>query len=132
MITLSNDQTITISTGGSRKSVNWQPEQILLSQFYERLHEPKRGSETIEEYLALPKSQQDEKKDVGGFVGGRLNGTRRMAKAVIDRCLITLDADNVPKDSVQIIKEKLDSYGYGYCIYSTRKHRPSNPRIRIK
>lgn len=62
----------------------------------EKLKTPVRGAETLEQYLALPKSQQDELKDVGGFVGGTFEGDRRKAAGVVGRDLITLDLDNIP------------------------------------
>lgn len=36
----------------------------------------------MQEYLALRKSEQDDRKDVGGYVAGSLAGTRRKAGAV--------------------------------------------------
>lgn len=85
-----------ISTAGSRKSTHWPKSEILWSDFVEKLRVPVRSTETVEEYLALPKSRQDELKDVGGFVGGTFAGDRRKACNVEGRDLLTLDLDNVP------------------------------------
>ena len=68
-----------ISTAGSRKATHWPKSEILWSEFVEKLKTPVRGMETLEEYLSLPKSRQDELKDVGGFVGGTFAGERRKA-----------------------------------------------------
>lgn len=79
----------------------------------------------------LKKAQQDDLKDIGGFVGGTLNGPRRKANNVAGRDIITLDLDNIPaghKDNVLRIVEGL---GCGYCVYSTRKHQPAAPRLRV-
>lgn len=89
------DRVITISVGNNRMSKNWQPQNILLSEFYEKLRIPNRSTETLNEYLNLKKSEQDEKKDIGGFVAGSLSGPRRKAGAVVGRDLITLDFDNM-------------------------------------
>lgn len=62
-----NDRQITISVGNNRKSVNWQPQTLMLSEFYEKLRIPSRSTETMQEYLSLRKSEQDDKKDIGGF-----------------------------------------------------------------
>ena len=43
------------------------------------------------EYLALKKSEQDDHKDIGGFVAGTLSGSRYKAGAVTECDLITLD-----------------------------------------
>lgn len=93
---MKNDRQITITVGNNRKSVNWQPQTIMLSEFYEKLRIPSRSTETMQEYLALKKSEQDDRKDIGGFVAGSLSGPRRKAGAVTGRDVITLDFDNIP------------------------------------
>lgn len=35
-----NDRQITISVGNNRKSVNWQPQTLMLSEFYEKAPNP--------------------------------------------------------------------------------------------
>ena len=87
---LINDRKIIITTGNNRKSINWQPLTTTLSEFYEKLRVPSRSTETMAEYLALKKSEQDDKKDIGGFVAGSLSGPRRKAGAVTGRDIITL------------------------------------------
>lgn len=120
-----------ISTGGSRKATHW-PESILLwSEFVERLKTPIRGTETIEEYLALPKSQQDALKDVGGFVGGSLAGARRKAANVTGRDLITLDLDNIQAGKKDDILRRVGGLGCAAAVYSTRKHTDYAPRLRV-
>ena len=125
------DRKITVTTGASRKSVVWQPQVLLISELWEKLRLPVRGTETMAEYLRLGKSQQDELKDVGGYVGGTLKGVRRKADAVTGRDLVTLDLDNIPAGGTQAIARRVDALGCGYCIYSTRKHMPSAPRLRV-
>ncbi len=73
--TLQYNRKITISIGESRKSINWQPQILWLTEFYQRLQTPVRGTETYQTYKQLPKAVRDAKKDVGGFVGGTLRGT---------------------------------------------------------
>ena len=51
----------------------------------------------------MKKSQQDELKDVGGFVAGELKDNRRKAENVLNRCLVTLDADNIEPGQTQKI-----------------------------
>jgi hypothetical protein len=91
-----NDRQITISAGSSRRSTVWHPQTMLLSELYERLRTPARGKETFAEYMAMKKAQQDDLKDVGGFVAGSLQGSRRKAGAVAGRDVLTLDLDNTP------------------------------------
>ena len=125
------DREITITVGNNRKSVNWQPQSIMLSEFYEKLRIPNRSTETMQESLNLKKSEQDDKKDIGGFVAGTLSGPRRRAGAVTGRDIITLDFDTIPPGGTDEILKRVDGLGCGYCIYSTRKHSPASPRLRI-
>ena len=82
---LLNDRQIVISVGQTRKDMNWKPQALTISELYERMRTPARGMETIAQYAKLAKRQQDDLKDVGGFVGGALSGGRRNANAVIGR-----------------------------------------------
>lgn len=126
-----NDRQITISVGASRKATVWQPQTMLISELWERLRLPARSTETMEQYLALTKGKQDELKDVGGYVAGQLAGQRRKAGAVLGRDVITLDLDSIPAGGTDDVCRRVEALGCGYCIYSTRKHMPSAPRLRI-
>ena len=126
-----HDRRITITVGAGRRATQWQPQSMLLSELYTRLGVPARGVETLAEYLQMPKNQQDDLKDVGGFVAGTLNGPRRKANAVAGRDLLTLDLDSIPAGGTDDVIRRVEALGCGYCIYSTRKHMPSAPRLRV-
>lgn len=126
-----NDRQITISAAGSRKATQWPPQTLHWSEFVQRLQTPARGTETLAEYLRLKKSQQDDLKDVGGFVAGTLAGNRRKANAVTGRDIITLDMDNIPPGGAQDVLRRVEGLGCAYAVYSTRKHEPGRPRLRI-
>ncbi|MGM9936579.1 MAG: VapE domain-containing protein [Candidatus Ornithomonoglobus sp.] len=126
-----NDRFITISTGASRRAVQWIRQSVLLSELYERLKTPVRSPETLAEYLSLKKGQQDDLKDVGGFVGGALKDGKRRAGSVEGRDIVVLDLDNLPPGGTDDILRRLDGLGCGYCCYSTRKHRREAPRLRV-
>jgi len=126
-----NDRQLTISAAGSRKATNWPVQYIYWSELVERLRTAVRGTETLAEYLALPKSKQDELKDVGGFVAGALAGGRRKSNAVTGRDVITLDLDNIPAGGTAETLRRLDGLGCGYSVYSTRKHEEAKPRLRV-
>lgn len=128
---LSYDKQITISSAGSRKATLWPSQTLYWSEMVERLKTAVRGTETLEEYLKLPKSQQDELKDVGGFVGGPLLNNRRKANNVLGRDLITLDMDNIPANGTADMLRRVDSLGCAYAVYSTRKHHEAKPRLRV-
>lgn len=125
------DRKITITVGASRKATIWKPETLLLSEFWARLGNAHRSTETLTQYRDLPKSKQDELKDVGGFVAGTFKAEKRRACDVTGRDIITLDLDNIPAGQTDSILLRLDSLGVGYCVYSTRKHAPEAPRLRV-
>ena len=125
------DRQITLSVGNSRKETNWRQQATSVSALYDRLKTPVRGAETLAEYTRLRKSEQDDLKDVGGYVAGSMNGPRRKANAVTGRDVITLDFDNVPAWGADDIVTALNKLGCSYCVYSTRKHAANAPRLRI-
>lgn len=125
------DRKIIISTGNSRRETCWKRQTLTVSELYERLRVPNRGVETLDEYMRMPKARQDDLKDVGGFVAGSLNGGRRKAGNVTGRDVITLDFDAVPALGAQAVIDKLEGLGVNYCVYSTRKHAPNAPRLRV-
>lgn len=124
------DREITITTGNSRKAAVWKPQKLLWSALAEKLKTPVRSTETLSTYLSLSKSKQDELKDVGGFVGGTFDGTRRKADSVTGRDLITLDLDSIPAEGTTSVLQRIASLGCGYAVYSTRKHEEAKPRLR--
>lgn len=125
------DRKITISVGSSRKSINWQRQEMNYSDFLEKFKIPTRSVETLDAYLKLSKAQQDDLKDVGGFVGGALKGRRRKADNVLFRDLMTLDFDNIASGMTDEVIRRVMLLGCSYLIYSTRKHAPYKPRLRV-
>lgn len=128
---MQNDRQLIISAAGSRHATNWPSQSIWWSELVERLRTAARGTETLAEYLAMPKSQQDDLKDVGGFVAGLLTGGRRKAGAVAGRDVITLDLDNIPAGGTAEVLRRIEGLGCGYAVYSTRKHEEAKPRLRV-
>lgn len=128
---MTNDRQITITVGASRNSIDWRPQSLLISELWERLRVPQRSTETMAEYLSMTKGQQAVLKDVGGYVAGTLNGPRRKAGSVTGRDILTLDLDNIPNGQTDAVCARVEALGCGYCIYSTRKHRPDAPRLRV-
>jgi putative DNA primase/helicase len=126
-----NNRKLQISTAGSRKATSWPKSIIMWSEFVDKLKNPVRSTETLEQYLAYSKPQQDELKDVGGFVGGTLAGDRRKACYVEGRDLITLDLDNIPAGQSEDILKRVNGLGCAAVIYSTRKHSEYAPRLRV-
>lgn len=128
---MKHDRQITISVGNSRRDTSWKQTVLTVSELYTRLSAPVRGTETQAAYMAMKKAQQDDLKDVGGFVGGTLNGQRRKSNNMTGRDIITLDFDNVPGWQTDLVINKVEELGCSYAVYSTRKHTPATPRLRV-
>ena len=128
---LINDRQIIVTTGQSRKSIEWHAQLMTVSELWTHLQTPLRGAETLAEYLRLPKQMQDDKKDCGGFVAGQLNGGRRKKHAVQSREIVTLDLDTIQAYGTEPTLERIRQLGCGFCVYSTRKHVDTRPRLRV-
>ena len=128
---MQNNRKLQISTAGSRKSTSWPRREIMWSEFTEKLKTPIRGTETLEQYLTLPKARQDELKDVGGFVGGTFTGDRRKPECAEGRDLLTLDLDNIPAGQADDVLRRVSGLGCAAAVYSTRKHAGYAPRLRV-
>lgn len=120
--------TLDISIGRSRRDTKWKQQTIEWVEFSRRLSETHRTTETFKEFVSAKKDRQDEIKDIGGFVGGIIRGGNRTAASVVNRQLITLDIDFAHPDfweDFQMI------YSEAALIYSTHKHCPEAPRLRL-
>ena len=117
-----------ISTGNSRMEKRWNNVEMELDEFIERISHTIRTAETVEQYMKMTKAKQDAIKDVGGFVMGKLKGGRRKKDCVEFRSALTLDMDHAMQD----IPEQVEMFFDFRClIYSTHKHTPENPRLRL-
>ena len=119
---------IDIATGRSRKEVNWRNKTITWPALVEKLSNTHRTAETLAEYNAAKKTRQDEIKDIGGFVGGYMSGRRRVSTSIVHRQLVTLDVDFAKPG---FWEDFALMYGNAACVYSTHKHTPEAPRLRL-
>ncbi len=125
------DRTLTLSAAGNRRALRWPSQAIRWSELVNRLKSPVRGEETLVDYLRMSKARQDDLKDVGGFVGGRLRDGLRRNGAVESRDVVTLDLDNIPALGAREVLKAVGGLGCAYAVYSTRKHEPARPRLRV-
>lgn len=117
-----------IAVGNSRKSRRWKNKDISWDDFKKTVSTTKRTTETVAEYRKLKKAEQDGLKDVGGFVGGALKGGKRRKGHVISRSMLTLDMDYATPG----IWEQIEAlHDFTCCIYSTHRHTPDEPRLRL-
>lgn len=119
---------IIISTGKHRKDTHWKTKKISWPAFVDKLRTTHRTQETHAEYLKLERLRQDEIKDIGGFVGGRISGGRRLKSSVLSRSLITLDADFATKNFWKYFTLQ---FNCAAVCYSTHKHSIEKPRVRL-
>lgn len=125
---LKHDGNITIATGASRTAAKWKNKTILWGDFLDQLKETTRTRETLAEYRAMSKIKQDGVKDVGGYVGGWLKQGRRKAENLEHRAFLTLDADFA---TIDLLDSVTMFYGCAAAVYSTHKHTPKTPRLRL-
>lgn len=119
---------IAVSTGNSRMEKKWNLKEMELSEFRDRISQTIRTSETMEQYRKMSKAQQDDVKDVGGYVLGRLKGGRRKKDCVLSRSALTLDMDYAHAD----VSDQIEMFQtFGCFIYSTHKHTKEKPRLRL-
>lgn len=117
-----------IAYGNSRFDKRWKNNEIEWDAFCARASSTIRTTETVDEYRNLKKGQQDEIKDVGGYVAGHLKEGRRKNGFVLCRSMLTLDMDHGVPD---VWEETLSHLPYLFCVYSTHKHTPDHPRLRL-
>ena len=126
-----HNQPLTVYTTNTRRANVYQSAPQDIGQFFERLRSSQAIPFSHDSYMALSKGQQDDLKDVGGFVLGELRGGRRKAGAVLSRCAAVLDADTLGPGETDGVVRRMEALGCCYCIYSTAKHSPDAPRLRI-
>ena len=93
------------------------------------------GTETLAQYLELPRSDQLRLKDVGWFNGNHYSRPERQGQYITGIDLLTLDIDNGDPGIVDRIVALLDPMladdGFAYFLGSTRKHTSDKPRLRL-
>lgn len=117
-----------IAIGKSRTAYRWKNEDWSWEKLVGRCSQTLRTKETVAEYRKMTRGQRDNIKDVGGFVGGFLMGGRRKGEFVEGRSLLTLDLDQATPGIWDEISMFFD---YKCMMYSTHKHTPEMPRVRL-
>lgn len=123
---IKNDKILDIALGNSRKTKTWKNRTMAWSELLGRLANTTRTPETMAEYKAMNRSRQSEIKDVGGFVGGYCNNGSR--SDIRHRSILCLDADFA---DLELWPDWELLYGKAAAVYSTHKHTPEKPRLRL-
>lgn len=117
-----------IAVGNSRMDKRWRNKDITWEDFKNTVRVTKRTTETVSEFRKMNRARQDAIKDVGGFVGGALREGKRRNGYVLCRSLLTLDMDYAKPG----IWEQIESlHDWACCAYTTHKHTPEAPRLRL-
>lgn len=119
---------LSLSVASSSKSKTWKNQSTSWLEFKKRLKEPTVTQETVAEYTKMTTAQKSGVKDVGGFVAGHLKNGQRKKGHVVERSMITLDADTPRKE---LWEDFLMMYDCTALLYSTHSHKPDKPRYRI-
>jgi predicted P-loop ATPase len=117
-----------IAIGKSRHDKRYVNKEISWQTLVDKLSNTHYTAETSADFLKAKKERQDEIKDIGGFVGGHLTGGRRLVGNVTSRSLLTFDADFA---SVDFWEQFCLQYSCEALVYSTHKHLPESPRLRL-
>lgn len=123
-----SDLKLSIATGKSRHESRWKNIDLSWPELVDKLSCTTRTFENVNDYASMKKDKQDTIKDVGGFVGGELKDGKRKNGFVASRSLVTLDIDYGSPDlwdDIEVFTE------YAMICYSTHKHTPSKPRLRL-
>lgn len=131
-IQLENDTVFSLATAPKCNTIKWKNSKTTWETLVNQLSETIYTDETVAEYAAMSsskegKDRQGKIKDVGGFVGGYLREGRRLKGYVEHRQLIALDIDFGDMD----VWNEFLATGYAGVCYSTHKHTPENPRLRL-
>lgn len=117
-----------IAIANSRMAKVWNNREISWETLTQRLSTTQQTIESLEEFLAMKKGEQDDIKDVGGYVMGHLKEGHRRIGSVLCRSCVTLDMDFATPGIMSHVKEKLPYKG---CVYGTHKYSPDKPRLRL-
>lgn len=123
---IKNNPQLDIAVANSRKAKKWQNGKTSWAEILDRLSETTVTPETAAEYKKMPRERQAEIKDVGAFVGGYCNQGSR--SNIRHRSVLALDADYAGPD---LWSDYCMIYGNAAAVYSTHKHTPETPRLRL-
>jgi len=124
---LKYNDTLDIATAGTSRASKWANKRTEWKDLVDDLSHTERTAETLKQYFSYTKEKQDKIKDVGGFVGGYLKGGVRRNGHVDFRQIVSLDVDF---GGVEVWESFVVLEAAG-VMYSTHKHTPEVPRLRI-
>lgn len=118
-----------ISTGPSRLQTHIDRKKVSWAKLAKRLQKFDQIDIKYEDYLARPRDEQSNIKDVGYFIGGQFNSSSRVQEHMARRCCITLDIDHIDSWDIDALADAYE--GLEYVVHSTLKHCKDSPRLRL-
>ena len=122
-----NTINIKITEFASRKNTKGKVNEITWEGLTQKLSDPHLTDELIAEYEAMTNEQRTAVKDVGGFIGGECKDGIRSKDTVLNRYLLTIDADNALPNAIEEYERK---YNYVFFCHSTHSYTKEQPRLR--
>ena len=116
---MQNNRQLTVYTASSRTVSRLQETPMSVYELFERLRQSQTLAVTHDGFMNLKKSQQDDLKDIGGYIPGQLRDGRRRKGCVIARSAAVLDADNLPVGGTENFAASVAGLGCCYCIDRT-------------
>lgn len=123
---IKHDRELDVALGNSRKCKTWKNRKMNWSELLDKMSQTVRTKETVAEYKAMDREAQADRKDHGGFVGGYCKDGNRTQ--IEHRSVLCLDADFADSE---LWDDWSFTFGTASAIYSTHKHTPENPRLRL-
>ncbi len=121
-------ETLNIAVGAGANAKRWKNTSISWGDLVAKLRTPVKTQETHRQFMAAPREDQSKIKDVGGYVGGYLQGGKRGKGSVGSRQLFTLDLDFANMD---LWDDYVNTIGAAAVLHGTHKHSEESPRFRL-
>lgn len=118
-----------ISTGNTRHDKYWKKQTVTWDEFVKKLSRTTYTRETQDEFRHMKKKQQDNIKDVGGYIAAELKDGRRLNENIKSKTMLSLDVDYAKSVDEYIADTKL-KFKYASCTHSTHSHASEKPRLR--
>ena len=118
-----------ISTGNTRHDKYWKKQTVTWDEFVKKLSRTTYTRETQDEFRYMKKKQQDDIKDVGGYIAAELKDGRRLNENIESKTMLSLDVDYARSPDEYIADIKL-KFKYASCTHSTHSHAAEKPRLR--
>ena len=118
---------IELTEFASRKQNKGVVNEFTWEELVDKLKHPAITNESVGEYPSLTNEQRTEIKDVGGFVGGRMTNGVRRKNALVNRTILTIDADNGTEESIRDFQLLSDAV---FFVHTTHSSTPEHLRLR--